>query len=225
MKTALALAFTVGLGVAALAATDPGPVTGDYVEVRTAQVFAGGCIVGSEGETSGKEAILAWRVSRGAVNGVPLEGLSVVAAVAADMNLSTHELGGAAPTILKSVIMVDSRATARQRDALVAMARSLAPKTIGGAIEHRVVPIAFERDAASVRVAAGEATIDVGTKVEHSPACGAIKWFSPLARTDTSELGVTRLQEWRGQALGAEWRQVSEDKISAFFGTFTYAQK
>ena len=204
-------------------ASDPSRVTGDYVEARTAQVFAGGCITGSEGEPSGREAILGWRVTQGAVKGVRLDGLSVVAAVAADTNLGMHELGGVKPTILKSILIVDSRANAAQRDALIAMARGLAPRVIGGEIEVRSAPIAFSRDADSIKLTAGDAAVDATTKFEHSPACGAIKQFSPLATTDSAEVGLTRLQEWRGMALrGAQWRDVS-DKKSSFVGTFTYA--
>ena len=42
----------------------------------------------------GKEAVLAWKVDRGSFNGVSLDGLSVVAAVAGDRNLGMKEMGG-----------------------------------------------------------------------------------------------------------------------------------
>src|SRR3954466_9755059 len=90
-------------------------VTGDYVEARTAEVFAGGCIQGSEGEAAGREAILAWRVGHGQVDGVSIDGLSIVAVVAGDVNLSTHEIGGVAPTAIRTAIRVDARATEAQR--------------------------------------------------------------------------------------------------------------
>src|SRR3954470_14601138 len=108
-NTILAILLTAAPAV--LAASGPATsVTGDYVEARTAEVFAGGCIQGSEGEAAGREAILAWRVTQGQLNGVSLDGLSVVAVVAGDMNLSTHEIGGASPTAIRSAIRVDSRA-------------------------------------------------------------------------------------------------------------------
>jgi hypothetical protein len=198
-------------------------VAGDYVEVRTAQVFAGGCIMGSEGEAAGREAILAWRVNRGTVDGVQLDGLSVVAAATADINLGTHELGGAPATILKSVVLVDERANRAQRAALVAMARDLAPSIVRSVVETRAVPIAFERSGDHVTVRAGEASLDVVTNVPHSPNCGALKWFEPLARTDNAQIGVTRSQEWTGAALGPRWKQVSDDKRSSFVATFSYA--
>src|SRR3954468_437151 len=109
-NTALALSALLLIGGAGLSASGPAAaatsVTGDYVEARTAEVFAGGCIMGSEGEAAGREAILAWRVGKGQVNGVVLDGLSVVAIVAADRNLGTHEVGGAAPTTIKAAVRV-----------------------------------------------------------------------------------------------------------------------
>src|SRR5437762_13748377 len=68
-------------------------VTGTYVEARTAEVFAGACVMNGEAATTGREAILAWKVDRGQVNGVTLDGLAVVAALASDTNLRIHESG------------------------------------------------------------------------------------------------------------------------------------
>src|ERR1043165_8956552 len=99
-------------------------VTGKYVEARTAEVFTGGCIMSSEADTVGKQAVLAWRGDRGSFNGIPLDGLSVVAAVAGDRNLGVHEIGGERAKI-RSAMVVDERANAAQRIALVAMASEL----------------------------------------------------------------------------------------------------
>lgn len=219
---ALTAMVTAVLASSVVYASDPGAVSGDYVEVRTAQVYAGGCIMGSEGEAAGREAILAWRVSRGAVNGVKLDGLSIVAAATADNNLGTPDLGGAPAHILKSVVLVDERANSAQRDALIAMARNLAPSIVRSVVEARAVPISFERAGDNVRVRASEASFDVVTNVPHSPNCGALKWFEPLARTENAEIGVTLSQEWSGTALGPRWKQVSDDKRSSFVGTFSY---
>ena len=222
MKAAIGTIVAVALSSAvAVASGSSAPITGDYVEVRTAEVFTGGCIMGSEGETSGREAIMAWRVSRGAANGVPLDGLSVVAVVAGDMNLGTHELGGAAPRSIRTVLMVDERATPAQAEALVAMTKGLSGGLVENTIDVKRVPVSFRRDAESVQVTAGAATLDVATNARHSPACGAIQWFSPLSRLDAKPgIGLTRSQAWTGDALGAQWRQV--DRRSSFFGTFSY---
>jgi len=67
-KLALSLALS-GLTLATVAAR-PASVTGTYVEARTAEVFAGACIMNGEAATTGREALLAWKVDRGSVNGV-----------------------------------------------------------------------------------------------------------------------------------------------------------
>ena len=220
MKALFPLAAVLSLAVPAFAA---GPaagtsVSGDYVESRTAEVFTGGCIMGSEGETSGREAILAWRVNHGQVNGVPLDGLSVVAVVAADKNLGTHEVGGEEPSTVKTALRIDDRASPAQREALVALARSLAPALIRDVVDVKAAPITFRRDAAHVEVAAAEATMNVSTHVDHSPTCGAIQWFTPLAQTVDAHIGMTKAQAWTGTSLGTQWSQ--GDKRSSFIGTF-----
>ena len=202
---------------ALVAASGATTVTGDYVEARTAEVFAGGCIQGSEGEGAGREAILAWRVGRGQVNGVALDGLSVVAVVAADVNLSTHEIGGAKPQQIRTAIRVDERATAAQRDALISMAKSLSP-VVRGIVEVKAVPITFTRDAAGLAVTAGEASLEVATKMDHSANCGAMQWYDPLAKTTQSAMGHTRSEAWSGSSLGTQWSM--GDKRASFYGAF-----
>jgi hypothetical protein len=213
---AAGLVFSAGLRAA-----DP-LVTGDYVEARTAEVFTGPCIMGSEGEVSGKEAIMAWRVSRGAMNGVSLDGLAIVAVVSGDRHLSMHEFGAPAPKTIKSVVMVDSRATEAQQRALLSLAKSLAPTALGDVISTRTVPIAFRKNKDGLSVAAGPASLDVATEFEHPNTCGATRWFNTLSRTDGSKPGLTRAQQWSGPEFGSQWTQY--DRKSAFFGTFSISQ-
>jgi hypothetical protein len=210
----------VGL-VAGVRAADPA-LTGDYVEARTSEVFTGPCILGSEGEVSGKEAIMAWRVSRGVVNGVSLDGLAVVAVIAADRHLSMHEFGAPAPSTIKAVLMTDNRATPAQQKALVSMAKSLAPGVFNQVVATRNVPITFTKDKDGVQVAAGAAKLDIATEFEHPTTCGATRWFNPLSRTDATKPGLTVTQEWSGPEFGAQWTQF--DRKSSFFGTFSLQQ-
>lgn len=203
-----------------LRAADRPSIVGQYVETRTAEVFTGGCLMNSEGETGGREALMAWKIGRGELAGVPLDGLSVVAAVTADINLGTRELSGAAPRTIRSVLYVDARATTRQRDTLVSMARSLSNGFIGEVVAVRPVPIAFTEDEHRIRVDAGDATLDVVRHMEHDVSCSALQWFHPLARVSGAELGVTARQAYRGDLLGRRWMQT--DRRSAFFGEFRY---
>jgi hypothetical protein len=210
---ALAMASTAGLR-----ASDP-IVSGDYVEARTAEVFTGGCVMGSEGEVSGREAIMAWRVNQGSMYGVPLDGLAVVAVVAGDRNLSTHELGGPRPSWVKAVVMTDERATPAQQQALLALARTMAPAVVKDVVATRKAPITFRVAGDTMQVSAGAATLDATTNVEHSIDCGAARWYSPLGSTDRAQVGMTRSQEWSGSELGSQWKQIN--RKSAYIGTFT----
>src|SRR5262245_53820352 len=117
-------------------------VSGSYVEARTAEVFTGGCIMGSEAETMGKEAVLAWKVDRGRFNGIALDGLAVVAAVAGDKNLGIQEVGGE-KAVTRSTLFVDERANPAQRLALVAMANDLSNGTLGTIVNVSPSPITF----------------------------------------------------------------------------------
>src|SRR6266478_6586226 len=105
MKRMIVLAALIGLGGSPLLAAGGSTVSGSYVEARTAEVFAGGCVMNSEGNTEGKEAILAWKVDRGSFNGVSLDGLSVVAALSGNANLGIHEIGGVRATVKSAVVV------------------------------------------------------------------------------------------------------------------------
>jgi hypothetical protein len=219
MKKALILVAAVALAGASAAAGPNGSIVGDYVEARTAEVYTGGCILGSEGEPGGREAVMAWRVSKGSYNGVAIDGLSIVAAVAGDTNLGMHELGGTAPTQVKAAFLVDARASDAQRGALLAFARAMSP-FVTDVVEVKSVPVTFEREGDRLKVAAGEAKLDVLMRLEHDPACGAAQWFSPLTRTTEAAVGVSKTHAYSGAALGTTWQQV--DRKSAFFGKFAY---
>jgi len=218
-KTMLFLA-ALTLAAAPAVAGPAGSIVGEYVEARTAEVYVGGCQLGNEGEAAGRQAVLAWRVSKGTYDGVSLDGLSVVAAIAADTNLGYHELGARKPSVVKAAVMVDARASDAQRQALVGLARELSRGLVSDIVEVKAVPIAFTRSASEVEVEAGEAVLSVSTKFEHDPNCGAEQWYSPLASMSDVSLGVTKQTAWSGTSLGATWRQ--QDRKSAFYGTFVY---
>jgi len=219
-KTSMLFLAVLVLAAGPAAGGPVGSITGDYVEARTAEVFVGGCQLGNEGEAAGRQAVMAWRVSRGSFDGVALDGLSVVAAVAADTNLGYYELGGRRPSAVKAAVMVDARASAAQREALVGLARRLSKGLVSDVVEVKAVPITFVGDRDSVRVAAGEAVVAVTKRLDHDPNCGAEQWFSPLASVADASIGVTSLTGYDGGSLGARWRQ--RDRKSAFYGTFVY---
>src|SRR5437899_3320877 len=175
MNRALVGAAFIGLAVAPLVAGGKGTVNGAYVEARTAEVFTGGCIMGSEAETTGKQAVMAWKVDRGTFNGVSISGLSVVAAVVGDRNLGIVEIGGGKATT-KSAVFVDARANAAQQMALVAMATELSKGLVGTIVQVTPAPIEFADQGKEIHVATGPVALDVSKEMSHEPTCGAMQW-------------------------------------------------
>src|SRR5262245_2445140 len=108
----------------------PAPeVRGKYVEARTCDVFAVSCLANVDTGLPGKTAALAWKVESGAVDGVRIDGLGVVAVVVARETLGLKQ---SAPG--RALIYVDERATSGQRDALVAFAKSQARQIVGDVV-------------------------------------------------------------------------------------------
>ena len=219
MKTAIVSAALVAIAASPLIAGGKGAVSGAYVEARTAEVFTGACIMNSEAETVGKQAVLAWKVDRGTFNGIAIDGLSVVAALSGDKNLGMTEMGGEKPAV-RSAVFVDARANPAQQLALVAMASELSHGLVGTIVQVSAAPIQFADHGSEIQVSAGPATLDVNKHMTHDPTCGAMQWFHPLAVVDDATIGVAAQHVFTGSVLGTKWSD--PNKRSAFFGTFTY---
>jgi hypothetical protein len=214
-----ALSFALAGLTAATLAAEPAKVTGTYVEARTAEVFAGACIMNGEAATTGREALLAWKVDRGQVAGVNLDGLAVVAALASDTNLGIHEIGGDS-TPARAAIYVDSRANAAQRKALVGMVKSLSGGLINSVVEEAAAPIQFADNGHEITVSTDALKLEVAKHLNHDPSCGNKQWFNPLTRVDRAEMGTTDQNEFSAGVLRTKWSD--PNKRSSFFGTFSY---
>ena len=216
MKRFLLLATLIAFaGIPLLAG---GGISGIYVEARTAEVFTGACIMSSEAETMGKEAVLAWKVDRGSYNGVSLDGLSIIAAIAGDRNLGIQEVGGL-KAVTRSTLLVDQRANPAQQIALVAMASALAQGTLGTIVGVAPTAIQFSDDTSEVQVAGGPVALDVSKHAPHDDTCGSMQWFHPLATVDEAEIGLTAQHAFTGSGLGSKWSDPG--RRSSFYGTFS----
>jgi uncharacterized protein DUF1326 len=217
-RVALAAAMA-GLMAPRLMGAGGASVSGTYVEARTAEVFAGGCIMNGEAVTTGREALLAWKVNRGSFEGVPLNGLSVIAAVAGDTNLGIREFGGDAAQT-RTALFVDDRATPAQRAALVSMARQHSKGLLGTVVELTPTAIHFVDEGPAIRVSAQSLRLSVAREMHHDPTCGGKQWFHPFAVVDGAAMGTTDENAFSGSALGTKWSD--PNKRSSFFGTFSY---
>ena len=217
MKRVISLLGVFGLAGTVSLSAGGSSVSGQYVEARTAEIFTGGCVMGSEAETMGKQAVLAWKVDRGSVNGVSLDGLSVVAALSGDVNLGLHEIGGATAEV-RTVLFVDERATPVQRMALASLASAMT-RRIGTIVQVQPAPVTFADQGESIHVATSNVALDVTKEITHDPSCGAQQWFTPLASTDHAHMGQTDQNAFTGASLGTKWSD--PNKRSACFGTFS----
>jgi hypothetical protein len=217
MKRALVVAAIILVALTPLMADSR--ISGEYLEARTAEIFTGGCIMGSEAETMGRQAVLAWRVDRGTFNGVSLDGLAVVAAVAGDKNLGIREIGGGTANV-RSAVFVDARADGAQQLALVAMASELSKGTVANIVQVTPAPISFTADEHVVNVTTDHVALTVDKHMVHDASCGAMQWFHAFVPSASTSMGVAIENSFSGSALGTRWSD--PNKRSAFFGTFSY---
>jgi hypothetical protein len=203
-----------------MAGTDSSPrISGNYLEARTSDVYTGPCVANGEVNLSGKQAVLAWHVARGEWNGAKLDDLSVVAVLRASATLGDPF---AAPGPIRSVLVIDERATDTQRAALVAFAKEIAGDLLGDVVAVSTAPVETRFDAA-----AGEAVVVAGKVAEvrtrglchHDKHCGNEEvYYPPLTDVKDAVPAVATANIYRGADLGGTWS--SPGKRSAFVGTF-----
>ena len=116
-------------------------IRGDYIESRSTDVYVAQCFANGEVGLTGKFALMAWRVDQGSWNGVPLDGLTVAAAVRARATLGDPY---GEPYPAQSVLIVDSAATPAQRDALIALAHHEAGRLLENVVRVDYVPVVLE---------------------------------------------------------------------------------
>jgi Protein of unknown function (DUF1326) len=197
-------------------------ISGDYIETRNAEVWVGDCVANSELNLAGDQAILAWRVNKGAWNGVSLDGLSVVGVIKATTTLG-DEYHVSNPA--QAVVIVDAQASAEQQRALVDFAQSMAGLLLQNIVETKIAPIQISmghhgmHDAnTSLRAGdlVGVETRAIGTN-DH--LCGNENvYYRPLTKLVHAMPAVAELDRYDGPGLGVVW--TLHDKRSAFVGSF-----
>ncbi len=187
-------------------------VTGEYVEARSASVYAGACHYNGEYTTAGREAVLAWKISTGEADGVKLDGLRVVAVVAGDANLAE------AKTARRSVLYVDSAATPAQRDALVKLLKAKAGASLGTVSEVKSAPVTFNAQGTTVSVTAAGASLNASRYPCKHCMMPAETWYAPLAPTKEVVVAQGVSTGFSDKTLGVSWSQNESDNV--FVGTF-----
>ena len=187
---------------------------GEYVEVRTASVFAGACHYNGEVVTTGRDAVMAWNVTSGKWQGVDLAGVRALAIVSADANLSD------ANAARQSEIIIDSSASRTQALAMTNALKEKYNASLGKIVEVRTAPIAFERNGRTYAVVTNEAAINVeGMPNDLCCKMPNLVWYAPLVGLENRKVGYTSKALYSGKVVGEPWSRSGEN--SAFYGTFS----
>jgi hypothetical protein len=214
------LPMVVLLAALLISASAGQQIRGDYLESRSADVYTGQCFANGEVNLVGNEAILAWHVRSGSWNGVPLQGLTVAAAVRAKGTLGDPYEN---PYPANAVLLVDDQASAQQRAALASLAQHMGGELLKNVAQ--VIPVQMElvvnaehHGAAMFR--AGEfATVQTRSIGENDHLCGnEVTYYPPLTQLTHSMPAVALTDAYSGPGLGASWNL--HGKRSAFVGAF-----
>jgi len=195
-------------------------ITGDYLESRSADVYTGQCFANGEVGLTGDQAILAWHIRSGSWDGVKLDGFSVVAAVKANATLGDPY---ADPYPVKSVLIIDKRADARERAALAAFAQHMGGKLLANVVNVVNAPIdiqvAREHHGSALLRAGDFVTVQTRSINENDHLCGnESTFYPPLTRVSHAMAAVAMTDSYSGKGLGSTW--TLHDKRSAFVGSF-----
>lgn len=224
MKAALfvvaaALIFAAPVLAGTPADTSATTISGDYAEFRTADVYTGPCFANGEVGLTGDEAVLAWRVKSGSWEGVKLDGLSVLAVVRASATLGNPYSN---PLPARAVMIVDSRATAEQRGALVRFAQAQAGPLLATVVAVESSPIAFDLGTQHGTVSVVSNTVKISTRpvMASDEIChNEDVFYPPLAANLTHAMPAVTLQgSYQGNHLGKTWNDAG--RRGAFVGHF-----
>jgi hypothetical protein len=197
-------------------------VKGVYLESRTCQIYTGPCFANAETNLAGKDAIMAWGIEKGDVDGVDVTGLNVVLVVRASETLGFERAENSKET--KSVVLVDERANEAQRTALIAFAQRQAGKAGENVVRVAAAPIDMSLELSDLtgRLSAGK-EVKLVTRKARPGDCicsNEVAYYPPLANLDNFVPGVTVDGGFRGKGLGTRWSTPGDR--SAYMGLFSY---
>ncbi len=224
MRNYLTLAAALALSSVTFAADlTRSEVRGEYIEARNAEVYTGPCFANGEAGQVGDLAVLGWSIEKGSWEGTPLDGLSVIGVIRASGTLGAEDVYP-----VKSVLIVDDRATAEQRLALKSFAQRMGGDLLQDITKVDYAPIRFTlRDnnphtATATLDAAGLAKIETRALKATDDIChNEVAFYPPLTKLDHAMPAYTVANRFAGDGLGTKWS--SPGKRSAFVGMFHYS--
>jgi len=211
-----ALAFVLIAAPAAAAG-----IEGHYIEARTCDVWTGPCFANADFNLSGKNAVLAWRVEKGSLEGISLDGLGIVAVLSASDTLGLEQTGSG-----RALLIVDRQANTAQREALIRLAKRQAGKLLSNVVAVQTAPIELDvckcKGEACAELQAG--AVRVKTRcldAAHDKACGnETAFYPPLARdVRVQPAAAVENSFFGGTGLPETWRDF--ERRGAYVGSFS----
>jgi hypothetical protein len=221
MKIPMSISM-LALAAAAFAGNSTPTISGDYLEVRSCDVYTGSCFANSEMNLAGKEGMMLWSVREGAWKGTKLDGLRVIAVVKTDGTLGDLKYQ---PRSGNAVLIVDAKADAKQKEALTDFARAMSGKLIAKVVDVQSASIEAKLATCSKQ---GCASVKAGDLVEVSTSCLGGKhdvcgneetFYPPLSKVDGAYPVFTEVATFAGKGLDCTWQIAG--KRSAFLATFS----
>ena len=207
------------VGSAALA----GPtLKGDYIEARTCNIYIGACHANGEKVTSGREAIMAWNIKEGEVDGYKMNGLAVVAIVVGNDNLGDCTTPAGKCGARKTVLYVDSKASEGQRQSLAWALNEKYGKAFGTIVMVKSAPIKFAKKGQEFSVSVADVADVKATALKKS--CCVMPhevWYKPMIDVKNTVIGTCAINEFKGATeLKTQWRRTDEN--STYVAEFSF---
>ena len=212
--------FVLAFALSALPVLGSDSVTGNYVEVRTCQVYTGPCFANGEVGSTGKDAILAWHIEAGKFNGVDLGGQSVAVVVKASETLGFHGFEDSKTT--KAILFISATANESQSTALRAFALHQTGIKAEQVVDVQRAPIEMDFDIAELtaKLTVGECAT-LSTRKARPTDCicsNESGYYPPLTPLKGFVPGVTIEGEVTARKLGTRWSV--PDTRTAYLGSF-----
>jgi Protein of unknown function (DUF1326) len=188
-------------------------ITGRYVEARSASVYAGACHYGAESTTAGREAVLAWQLDGGSYEGFPLDGVELIAAVRADVNLAERDAARS------SVVYLDEDLPMPKRAAALAWLKREHGAALGTIESVRTAQVEVSCDGDAYHVRAGDWVRLEGQAMPDRACCTMPSnvWYKPMVALEGRLVGESVLFAVDDPALGPPFERRAEN--DAFLGS------
>ena len=215
MKLLATVALVTLLCAVPLAAAEAPAVSGDYLEARSNEVYTCGCLFSGQMTTAGREAILAWRITRGAYQGTALAGVKVVAVVVGDANLGAYD----GPR--RTALYLDANASDAQLQAILALWRREYSQALGKIAAVHRVSISFTQQGDGVRLSIPN-LLEVQARKARLPEDAhpaSYVWYQPFVPLRNSSLATALDYEYSGTDFQHQWQDLMPS-INGYLGEF-----